>query len=124
MKANILIAAALLMGAASAQAQQYDCLGSDKGGERVFSDRFSLETHQGLSELALMSEGAKDFTIVANYDANHPLPDDDSRHMTFKYITEGFKGSPLSVIVAENWMRVESPLFIEFCKQVSTREND
>lgn len=117
MKLNTLIAASLVLACSAAQAQKYECHGVTHGVEPVFSNRYSIETHQGLTEMAVMAEGIDHYTIIANYDANRPEPNDDSTHMTFRSTVGSQNHSPLYVIIDDHWMRIETGMYSEYCRE-------
>ena len=117
MKLTTIITASLVLACSAAQAQKYECHGVTHGVEPVFSNRYSIETHQGLTEMAVMAEGIDHYTIIANYDANRPEPNDDSTHMTFRSVVESQNHAPLNVIIRDDWMRIETGMYSEYCRE-------
>lgn len=108
---------ALLVTTGAAQAQKYDCLGTSPSLRGVFVDHYSLQTHQGLSELAYRLDGNPDWRIIATYDGNHPKPGDDSQDMTFTSTAKDYHDMPVKVSLGNGWMRVDSVMFSEYCRE-------
>lgn len=117
MKRITMIAASLVLVCSAAQAQEYDCLGTTPSLRGVFVDHYSLQTHQGLSELAYRSDTSPDWGIIATYDGNHPKPGDDAQDMTFTHVSKIYHDMPVKVSMGNGWMRVDSAMFSNLCRE-------
>lgn len=103
--------------AANASATVYDCYSvSPSMPHYVAHHLLSIETHQGLSELAYkpIDSGNDKWSIIATYDANKPKPGDDAYTMTFTH--NAYKGMPVTVLLSNQGLQAKSVMFSDLCR--------